>query len=213
MTRERERESQLAGYNERALKPESNDKKREEKKKKHERGREGGRQGERFTCILAVHRVFEGCARLTRLMHESSRARARARLFLSRHPLSCVPLPFSLSPSYSLSLPSWRFPPDILVPPRPAAARSGCLPRVSLLPLQPASPPPARLCVSPVRRLRHHQRPAITFLKTLKRSGPFCREIEARLTRVSTDSAFFLLVFPASSGFIASTLSNSLPAG
>jgi len=113
------------------------------------------------------------CAALTRLMHESSAAR---RLFLSRHPLSCACLcPFlhaTLFVSFALS-PFLAFPSDILALTSLRVLRL-CQGAVSLLPFRPLLS--ARLCLA-CRRLRHHQRPAITFLKHLKRSGRFCKEI------------------------------------
>lgn len=135
------------------------------------------------------------CAALTRLMHESSAAR---RLFLSRHPLSCACLcPFlhaTLFVSFALS-PFLAFPSDILALTSLRVLRL-CQGAVSLLPFPPLLF--ARLCLA--CRLRHHQRPAITFLKRLKRSGCFARK---------SHSTFGQVFSPRSTNCIIITRKNS----
>lgn len=82
--------------------------KRREKGREREKKREGS-----FTCILAEHRVFEGCDDGGSGTHEAYARELATCLFLSRHPLSCASLSLpGVSLRYILAL----------VPPRPAAA-------------------------------------------------------------------------------------------
>lgn len=118
------------------------EKEKDEKKDEKERKSEEGVSRASLPCIAFSKAATTVAAALTRLMHESSQ-----RVYFCLDTLFPVPLsPFPAFPS-DISSPSSLL---VLRPP-------GCRLPSSVTPAS------ARLCLA--CRLRHHQRPAITFLK------------------------------------------------
>lgn len=129
-----------------------------------------------FTCILAAHRfVFEGCARRSRGLCTRAPA-APASISVPTPSFLCLPFPLppcrhSLAHSlslFSLSRPSWRFPPISSPSARPAVVPGCRLPSS----VSPASRRPVMSCLPP---LASSPAPRHNLPQTLKRSGCFAR--------------------------------------
>lgn len=140
-----------------------------------------------FTCILAAHRfVFEGCARRSRGLCTRAPA-APASISVPTPSFLCLPFPLppcrhSLAHSFSLSRPSWRFPPISSPSARPAAVPGCRLPSS----VSPASHRPVMSCLPP---LASSPAPRHNLPQTLKRSGCFARRSHSTSSGENTVSS------------------------